>query len=209
MEYKKIENLLGIDADNFTKPKYSTKKSIEIFDQSNGSYSVTKDIRFKTSQLRNDLCDFNDAYIAVTGKITATNPDPPDDIHYGGELALKNSEPFFNCILKINSQLIEDAQDLDIVNPLYNLLYCSKNLKKNTESPWNYYTDIPNSEYAGNNERARIFYPIIGSKSFDYKTRLVGELSDGENELEDIKIVVPLKNLSNFMFNLDFLMINS
>ena len=68
---------------------------------------------------------------------------------------------------------------------------------------------MPNSEYAGNNERARIFYPIIGSKSFDYKTRLVGELSDGENELEDIKIVVPLKNLSNFMFNLDFLMINS
>ena len=47
------------------------------------------------------------------------------------------------------------------------------------------------------------------SKSFDYKTKLVGTLPDGEDDLEDIKIVVPLKNLRNFMFNLEFLMINS
>ena len=94
MGYKKIENLLGVDTDDFTKPKYSTKEWIEIFDQSNGSYSVNKDIRFKTFQLRNDLCDFNNAYIVVTGKITATNPDPPDNIYYGRELALKNSAPF-------------------------------------------------------------------------------------------------------------------
>ena len=72
-----------------------------------------KDIRFKTSQLRNDLCDFNDAYIVVTGKITAKNPGNDDNV-YNKKLALKNSAPFFNCILKINNQLIEDAQDANV-----------------------------------------------------------------------------------------------
>ena len=57
---------------------------------------------------------------------------------------------------------------------------------------------------------AGIFYSIKDSESFDYKTRLVGKLPDGDNdELEDIKIVVPLKNLSNFMFKLDILLINA
>ena len=69
--------------------------------------------------MRNDLCDFNDAYIVVTGKITATDPDPDDDnINYDRTIALKNSAPFFNCVLKINNQLIEDARDLDIVMPM-------------------------------------------------------------------------------------------
>ena len=65
---------------------------------------------------------------------------------------------------------------------------------------------MPGFEHAGNNERARILYPISNkySKRFDYKTKLVGGLPAGEDELENIKIVVPLKNLSNFMFNLDF-----
>ena len=92
---------------------------------------------------------------------------------------------------------------------MYNLLYQSKNFRKTTGSFWNWYPDVPSSEYVGNNERRRIFYPISGSKCFDYKTRLVGKLPDGENELEDVKIVTPLKNLSNIMFNLEFLMINA
>ena len=162
--------------------------------------------------MRNDLCDFNDAYIVVTGKATATDTDPDDDtINCDRTIALKNSAPFFNCILKTNSQLIEDAQDLDIVMPMYNSLYYSKNFRKTTGSFWNYYQDMPGFEYAGNNERTRIHYAIRNnySKSFDYKTKLVGSLPVGEDELENIKIVAPLKDLSNFMFNLDFLLINS
>ena len=126
MEYQKIMNLLGKTTDSTKLPKFTTKKWIEIFDQSNGSYNVDKDTRFKTPQLRSDLCNFNDAYIVVTGKITATDPGNDDNI-YNRNLALKNNAPFFNCILKINSQLIEDAQDLDVFMPMYNLLYYSKN----------------------------------------------------------------------------------
>ena len=56
-----------------------------------------------------------------------------------------------NCILKINNQLIEDAQDLDVVMPMYNLLNYSKNIRKTTGSFWNYYPDIPNSGYNNDN----------------------------------------------------------
>ena len=125
MKCNKITNLLGKPTEDEI-PKFSTIKWIEIFDQSNGTYNKNKDIRFKTSQLGNDLCDFNDGCIVATGKVTAKDPDPADDdINCDRTIALKNSAPFLNCTLKINSQLIEDAQDLDIVMPMYNLLYYS------------------------------------------------------------------------------------
>ena len=93
---------------------------------------------------------------------------------------------------------------------MFNLLYSSKNFRKLTGSFWNYYPDKPNSSYLGVNERTRVFYLIRNSKSFDYKTKLVGQLPNDDNaKLENIKIIVPLKNLSNFIFSLDFLMINT
>ena len=106
------------------------------------------------------MCDFNDAYIVVTGKITATNPGNDNNV-CNRKVALKNSAPLFNCILEINNQLIEASQGLDMVMPMYNLLYCSKNFRKTAGSFWNYYPDMPNSGYNNdNNERARLFYPI-------------------------------------------------
>ena len=92
--------------------------------------------------------------------------------------------------------------------PMYNLLYYSKNFRKTTGSFWNYYPDKPNSGY-DNDDRDRRFYTIKDSERFDYKTKLIGKLHDGGNDLEDIKIVVPLKHLSRFIFNLEFLLINA
>ena len=217
MKYNKITNLLGkLDKDEI--PKFTTIKWTEIFHQSNGIYNKNKDIKFKTNQLRNDLCDFNDAYIVVTGKITATNPGNDDNV-CNRKVSFKTSAPFFNCTLKINSQLTKDAQDLDIVIPMYNLPYYSKNFRKTTGSFWNYYPDIPKSGHDNNaNLRQRIIYPIKDSKSFNYKTKSIGNVPDVADpangndiagELEEIKIVVPLKSKSNFMFNLEFLLTNS
>ena len=79
MGYNKITNLLGKPNEDEI-PKFTTIKWIEIFDQSYGTYNKDKDIRFKTNQLRNDLCDFNDTYIAVTGKVTATDAELPNNI---------------------------------------------------------------------------------------------------------------------------------
>ena len=128
MEYQKIINLLGNVSDKLT--RFITKRWIEIYDESGGTYNTNKDIRFKTLQLRSDLCDYNDAYIVVIGKITVANPDAAA---YDKKLPLKNNAPFISCVTKINSNLLEDAQDLDIVMPLYNLLYYSKIIQKQLE----------------------------------------------------------------------------
>ena len=66
MGFNKITNLLGKPTEDKI-PKFTTIKYLEMFNQSNGTYNKNKDIRFKTSQLRNDLCDFKDAYIVFTG----------------------------------------------------------------------------------------------------------------------------------------------
>ena len=112
------------------------------------------------------MYNFNDAYVVDTGKISAKNPY---DDNYDRKLALENNAPFFSSILKVNNQLIENAQDLKIVMPVYSLLYYSKNYMKITGSFWNYYRDGPNSWCNnGSNERTRIFYPIRNLECFNY-----------------------------------------
>ena len=76
MEYQKITSLLGTTSDSVS--RFITKKWKEVHDQSGNAKircNPSKQIRFKTSMLRSDLCDFSDAYIVVKGTITVTNPD--------------------------------------------------------------------------------------------------------------------------------------
>ena len=106
--------------------------------------------------MRNNSCDFNDAYIVVTGKIIATNPGNDDNV-YNRKVSLKNSARFLNCTV------------FSTVIPMYNLLYYSKNFRKTTGSFWNYYSDMPKSGHDNNAIlRQRIIYPIKVSESFDY-----------------------------------------
>ena len=105
---------------------------------------------------RSDLCDFSDAYIAVKGTINVTRPN---NNAYDEKLALENNAPFVSWTSKINNTLIDNAEDLDVVMPMYNLLEHSKNDSKTTGSLWNYYKDKPNSG-ANNN----INYSIKDSK---------------------------------------------
>ena len=163
-------------------------------DESDKTYNINKEIRFKTQALRYDLSDYNDAYIIVTGKLTVTDPN---NNAYDKKLALKNNAPFFSCISKINNTLVEYPEDLYVVMPMYNLLEYSKNYRKTTGSLRNYYRDEPNSGY-NNNNRDRIHYSIKDSESFNYKTSITGKLKNNEDELEGIKVVLPLKYLSNF-----------
>ena len=156
--------------------------------------------------LRSDLCDFSDAYIVVKGTITLTKTNGRGIIDIRNRfLAFKNNAPFTNCISKINNVLIDNAEDLDIVMPMYNLLEYSKNYSKTTGSFWNYYRDEPNSGLGGNNNNVN--YSIKDSKSFDYKTSITGKL-EGNNTEKEVEIVVPLKHLSNFWRTLDMPLIN-
>ena len=73
------------------------------------------------------MCDYNETYIVVTGKITVINPN---NDAYSKQLAPKYNAPLFSCVSKINGTLIDNAEDLDAVMPLYNLLYYNKNYIK-------------------------------------------------------------------------------
>ena len=78
--------------------------------------------------LRSDLCDFSDVYIVIKGDITLTKA--ANRIFFdlrNRSLAFKNNVPFTNCLLKINNVLIDNAEDLYVVMPMYNLLEHSKN----------------------------------------------------------------------------------
>ena len=100
---------------------------------------------------------------------------------------------------------LDNAEDLDIVMPMYNLLDYSKNYRKITGFLFNYYRDEANSGYNNNNNnnRDRRRYSIKDSESFNYKTSIIGQ-----DELKGIKIVVPLKYLSNFFKTLYIPLIN-
>ena len=101
--------------------------------------------------------------------------------------AFKNNAPFDSCISKINKTFIDNAEDLDVVMPMYNLLEYSKNYSKTTGSFWKYYRDEPNS---GTNNT--INYSIKDSKLFDYKASISGK-SEGSNTEKEAEIVVRLK----------------
>ena len=131
MEYQKITKLLGTTLDEIC--RFITKKLVEVLDQSGSAddrYKTNKKIRFKTSMLRSDFCDYSDAYIVVKGDITLKkNRKGFIDIR-NKFLAFRNNAPFTNCIPKINKVLIVNAEDIDIVMPTYNLLEYSKNYQR-------------------------------------------------------------------------------
>ena len=130
MEYRKITNLLGTTIDEI--PRFVTKKWVKVYDQSRSAddrYKPIRQIKFKTSMLRSDLCDYSHAYIVVKGTIIVTDPD---NDAYEKELILKNNAPFVPCISKITKTLIDNAEDLDVLMPIYNLLEYRKSYRKTT-----------------------------------------------------------------------------
>ena len=166
MEYDKINNLLGSESENLS--KFVTREYVKINSLSN-AYNETKSIRFKTPMLRSDLCDYADAYILVGGTITVAGNHPRD--RQNKPVILKNNAPFVSCITRINGELIEDADDLDIVMPMYNLLEYSKNYRKTIGSLYNYYRDelnddADNNNFANNN--------VVSSNTFNYNHKIIG-----------------------------------
>ena len=110
--------------------------------------------------LRSDLCDFSDAYIILEGTITLEGDNNANK--WNKNLAFKNNAPFINCISKINGVQINNAEDLDVVTTMYNLLEYSKNYRKTTGTLGYYYRDEPSNPLSSNPE------------SFKYKTSITG-----------------------------------
>ena len=121
-------------------------------------------------------------------------------------MAFKNNAPFINRISKNSGVQIDNAEDLDVVMPMYNLLEYSKNYRKTTGSLWNYYRDEPSNSLSSNSE------------SFKYKTSItvnaynlgVGDTGYDANKVgkSETEVVIPLKHLSNFWRTLNIPLIN-
>ena len=193
MEYDKINNLLGSESENLS--KFVTREYVKFNSLSN-MYNENKSIRLKTPMLRSDLCDYADEYILVNGTILVNGLNPRD--RQNRPLILQNNAPFISCITRINNELIEDADDLDIVMPMYNLFEYSKNYRKTIGSFYNYYRDELNNDanlanFANNN--------IVSSEAFKYKTKIIDNTYDVHSTIPNPagagRIVSPNYNLNN------------
>ena len=206
MEYDKINNLLlSEDSESEKLSKFVTIKYVKVNSLSD-TYNENKSIRFKTPMLRSDLCDYSDAYILGKGTITVTangDNNNADNIRdkRNRPLILKNNAPFVSCITRINDELIQDADDLDIVMPMYNLLEYSKNYRKTIGSFYNYYRDELGGN-ANNNDNT------VNSNNFRYKNKITGNTYNVEagaecyiankNGTQKIELAIALKYLGNF-----------
>ena len=221
MEYDKINNLLDSESENLS--KFVTRNYVKVNSLSN-TYNEKKSITFKTPMLRSDLCDYADAYILVNGTITVAGNQPRD--RQNKLVILKNNAPFVSCITRINNELIEDADDLDIVMPMYNLLEYSKNYRKTIGSLYNYYRDELNDDanlnnFANNN--------VVSSNSFQYKNKIIGNTYNVDSAIvpaasgarvanldydannsgkKNVELAIPLKYLGNFWRALDIPLIS-
>ena len=154
MEFKKITNFLDKLSQHLTIKVYQElflKNVLKFMINQKKNYSPNKEIRNKASMLRSDLCNFSDAYIVVKGNIIvdkktfiandfnvpnntaakATVTSTANDNAFGQKkLIFKNNAPIINCISKVNGVQTDDAEDLDVLMPMYNCLNTVKITEK-------------------------------------------------------------------------------
>ena len=185
------------------------KKWYIINDENNTNSGVNKDtgagnpdtIKYDTRVLKPNFCDYAEVYILVDGTIRATNAVNAT------RLALKNCVPFTKCNLEINDEHVDTAENLDIVMPMYNLIEYSDNYQDSSATLYQYKRDEPPEDDAVADLTAD------NSDSFKYKIKLLGNVTEvagnaaGVRRL-NVKVVVPLKHLSNFFKSLEMPLIN-
>ena len=203
MEYQKISNL--IDNASNQPSKFRTKNWVEINDESRGTYNVNSQIKFKTTMLKSSLCDYSDAYILVKGTITVNNTSAADAAanNTNKKVIFKNCAPFTNCISEINNTQADNAKDIDIVMPKYNLIEYSYNYAKTSGSLWQYCKDIPARNA---NDVIVDFTGGNATDSFNFKAKITGQT--GNYGTKNVEIMVPLKYVSNFWRTLEMSLIN-
>ena len=193
METQKIVNLLnGSDNEN---SKFATKKWYVIDSESKGNYSHENPIKFLTSSLESSLCDYSDAYILVTGNIAIAGGDDNTKVSF------KNCAPFEKCRTEINGTFVDDAQHINIAMPVCKIIEYSDN-----------YSDTSDSlrQFERDKIEENVDLTADNSSSFKYKSNFIGDTdADGANtEKGGVKIVIPLKGLSNFWRSLEIPLIN-
>ena len=181
MEYQKIANL--IDDTSNQPSKFRTKNWVEINDESRGVCNVNSQIKLKTTILKSSLCDYSDAYILFKGRIKIEGAGENDAARHANErdkdAAFKNCAPFINCLSEINNTQVDNAKDIDIVMPMYNLIEYSDNYAKTSGTLWQYFRGEPNNN-------------LKDSESFKSKIKITGKTPVNNNE-KDVEIFKPYR----------------
>ena len=190
METQKTINLLN--GSNNENSKFATKKWFIIDNESKGNYLPDNEIKFLTSSLESNLCDYSDAYILVTGNITAT----PNNA--ATQVVFKNCAPFEKCRTEINETFVDEADFINITMPMYNLIEYSDNYSDTSGSLWQF----KRNEIEGDVDLTVNAQHIPNdSSSFKHKSSFI-------TSRNGVKIAIPLKYLSNFWRSLEIPLIN-
>ena len=153
--------------------------------------------------LRSDLCDSSNVYIVLKGDTIVTDAN---NAKINKSVAFKNNARFIKYISKINGVKTDNAEDLDVVMPMYNLIEYSRKYRKITGTLWNYYRDEPSDPLCSNSESLKYKASITGN-TYNIGAGEAGYNEDnvGKNETE---IAIPLKHLGNFWRALNIPLIN-
>ena len=156
--------------------------------------------------LKSSLCDYSDAYIHIKETTTVNNAaaEDADANNTNKKVIFKNCAPFTKCISEVNNTNEDDAKDIYIVMPMYNLIEYSDDYSKTSGSLWQYCKDIPAID--DNNAIVNLNNNNL-TDSFNFKVKMTGQT--GDNGTKPIEIIVPLKYLSNFWRTLEMPLINS
>ena len=185
--------------------KFRTKNWVEKNDESRGTYSVNRQINFKTPVVTSSLCNYSDAYILVNGKTKVDNTTiAAAPTNKNKKLIFKNGAPFTNWISKINNTQADNAEYIDIVMPMYNLIEYSDDFFKTSGSLWQYCKDIQAVNDDGN---IVDFNGANATDSFNFKIKMTDQTGD-DGEIANIEITIPLKYLSNFWITLEMPLFN-
>ena len=153
---------------------------------------------------KSSLCDYSDAYILVKGTITVVQilaPGEPENV--GKEVVLTNCALFTDCIVETNNTQIDNAKNIDMVMPIYNLIKYNNNYSRTWGSLRQYCRDewcwwVKNFHVGDNN-----------SASFKFNLlKLSKQKITAPDGAKDVEIMVPLKYLSNFWRTLEMPLIN-
>ena len=217
MEYQKLVNLLNDESNQPS--KFRTRNRAEINDKARGIYCPNRQIKVKTTMLRSSLCDYSDAYILVKGNVAGNNTaaDGAAANNTNKKVIFKDCASFTNCISKINNKdiviykdIVDNAKYIDIVTPMYNLIEHSDNYSKTSGRLWQYCKEIPALD---NDDNITDFNGTNATDSFNFKTKITDQTAANNSNGNiagrvDVKIMVPLKYLSNFWRTLKMPLIN-
>ena len=120
------------------------------------------------------------------------------------KVIFKNCALFTDSISKINNTQADNAKDIDIVMPMYNVIEYSDNYSKTSGSLWQYCKNIPAVK---NNGDIVNFNGANATDLFNFKAKITGQ-TDDDGETDNVEIMVPLKYLGNFRRTLEMPLIN-